>query len=76
MDTTITVQDIANVVNLIDMATSRGAVKGDELLTVGQMRQKFVAFIQKVEEENAKTAAASENNGDVVDATAAEESAQ
>ena len=44
-DITLNVQDIINVVKIIDVVSERGAVKGDELSSVGQVRDKLVAFV-------------------------------
>ena len=38
-------QDIANAVRVIDVCSSRGAVQGDELSSVGQVRDRLVAFL-------------------------------
>lgn len=56
----ITLSDIAMLVNLIDVCSSRGAFKGDELLTVGQLRVKLNQFVtenapkEEKEEEKAE----------------------
>jgi hypothetical protein len=38
---TIDINDIAAVVKLIDIVSTRGAFRGEELLIVGAMRNKF-----------------------------------
>ena len=38
-------QDIANAVRIIDVCTQRGAVQGDELSSVGRVRDRLVAFV-------------------------------
>ena len=38
--------DISNVVQVIDMVSSRGAIRGDELAPVGILRERFVAFLK------------------------------
>lgn len=52
----ISINDIISVVSLIDIVSSRGAFKGQELTTVGSLRDKFESFIehnkQKEEEKN------------------------
>lgn len=42
----LSLNDFALVVNIIDACTERGAFKGNELAPVGQLREKFVAFIK------------------------------
>ena len=42
---TLGLQDIANAVKVIDVCTSRGAVQGDELSSVGRVRDRLVAFV-------------------------------
>ena len=55
-DVILNVQDIINVVKIIDVVSGRGAVKGDELSSVGAVRDRLVAFVnanapQPTEEE-------------------------
>jgi hypothetical protein len=42
----LSLNDFALVVNIIDVCTERGAFKGNELAPIGQLREKFVAFIK------------------------------
>lgn len=42
----LSLNDFTLVVNIIDTCTERGAFKGNELAPVGQLREKFVAFIK------------------------------
>jgi hypothetical protein len=42
----LSLNDFALVVNIIDACTERGAFKGNELAAIGQLREKFVAFIK------------------------------
>jgi len=44
--TTITINDLQIIVNMIDVCTKRGAFEGSELLTVGQIREKVAAVIK------------------------------
>ena len=44
-DVGLNVQDIINVVKIIDVVSGRGAVKGEELSSVGTVRDRLVAFI-------------------------------
>ncbi len=38
--------DIQACVQIIDVATQRGAIQGDELLQVGTVRERLVAFLR------------------------------
>lgn len=42
----ISLQDIAFVVQLIDVCTKRGAFEGNELTSVGTVREKFDTFVK------------------------------
>ncbi len=42
----LTLNDFALVINIIDACTERGAFKGNELAAIGQLREKFVAFVK------------------------------
>jgi hypothetical protein len=42
----LSLNDFALVINIIDACTERGAFKGNELATIGQLREKFVAFVK------------------------------
>lgn len=43
---TISLNDFVIAVNIIDVCSQRGAFKGDELASVGQLRDKFAAFVK------------------------------
>ena len=43
---TIDINDIAAVVQLIDIVSTRGAFRGEELLIVGAMRNKFSEIVK------------------------------
>jgi hypothetical protein len=58
----LTITDIAATVQLIDVVTSRGAFRGEELSQVGALRDKFAAFVKTAQEQEA--AAAAENSVD------------
>jgi hypothetical protein len=45
-DTQLTLNDFALVISVIDACTERGAFKGNELLAIGNLREKFVAFVK------------------------------
>lgn len=42
----IDVQDIAAAIQVIDVASSRGAWQGSELSSIGNLRDKFAAFVE------------------------------
>lgn len=42
----ISLNDIANVVQVIDMVSTRGAIRGEELAPVGILRERLVAFLK------------------------------
>jgi hypothetical protein len=42
--------DITAAVRIIDVTTQRGAIKGDELVQVGTIRERFVAFLRHAQE--------------------------
>lgn len=42
----IDINDIASVVQLIDVCSTRGAFRGEELLIVGAMRNKFAEIVK------------------------------
>ena len=46
MDADITINDLASVVNLIDILTARGAFRGEELSPVGALRDKLAAHVK------------------------------
>lgn len=45
-DVNITLQDLATIVNIIDVCSQRGAFKGEELSVVGQVREKVAAIVK------------------------------
>jgi len=42
----LTINDIAAALQVIDIVTSRGAFRGDELSQVGALRDKLAAFVK------------------------------
>jgi hypothetical protein len=42
----LNLNDFIAVVNLVDVCTERGAFKGNELLAVGTIRERFSAFVK------------------------------
>lgn len=47
MDTNITINDIIMMVNIIDACSERGAFKGNELASVGTLRDKLANFVRE-----------------------------
>lgn len=45
----ISLQDMKNVLVLIDLCTQRGAFRGAELASVGQLYEKIQKFVQQTE---------------------------
>lgn len=43
--------DIQASVQIIDVTTQRGAIKGDELVQVGTVRERLVAFLRYAKEQ-------------------------
>jgi hypothetical protein len=43
---TIDINDLVSVVQLIDIVSTRGAFRGEELATVGAMRNKFSEIVK------------------------------
>lgn len=52
--TSITLNDLAIVINIIDTCTERGSFKGPELITVGSIREKFASFIRENQKNEPK----------------------
>ncbi|MFA7407638.1 MAG: hypothetical protein WCY93_07350 [Anaerolineaceae bacterium] len=46
----ITVQDINAAIQIIDVCSTRGAFKGEELAEVGTLRNKFAAVLKSASE--------------------------
>lgn len=51
MSEQLNLNDFATAVSIIDICTERGAFKGNELLVVGQLREKFAKFINETANE-------------------------
>ena len=49
----LTVNYIVAAMQIIDVVTSRGAFRGDELSQVGALRDKFAAFVAAAQEAQA-----------------------
>lgn len=54
METNITISDMIMMVNLIDACAERGAFKGNELATVGTLREKLADFVRANQPEDQK----------------------
>ena len=68
-DVGLNVQDIINVVKIIDVVSGRGAVKGEELSSVGTVRDRLVAFVNA----NSPQPPAEEEVSETVDSAKTEE---
>ena len=49
VEPTISIQDLNVVLSVIDICAERGSFKGNEMLTIGTLREKIAAFIQHSE---------------------------
>jgi hypothetical protein len=68
----IQLHDLANVLNLIDVAAKQGLFSGDQLSAIGAMRQRFHAELKEqapeegnvsnISDENLETEIVSESN--------------
>lgn len=67
-NTQITIADLDSVKNIIDLASSRGAFRGEELSQVGLVYDKLTAFLNTVIEQakaqEASNAEAGETQGE------------
>ena len=50
----LTVQDLQNLKNIIDVASQRGAFKPNEMMTVGQVYTKLESFLGAVSQAQAQ----------------------
>lgn len=57
MENTITINDLASAVRIIDAVTARGAIRGEEMSQVGALRDKLVAFINAAQAAQAPESA-------------------
>lgn len=46
MEPQLTLNDLASVIRLIDVISSRGGFKGEELSEIGALRDKYLSFLQ------------------------------
>lgn len=56
----VTVNDLANVYAIIDLASKRGAFQASELSAVGSVANKVKAFVDHVQAQQAEAEAAAE----------------
>jgi hypothetical protein len=47
----LSLNDIMGAVQIIDIVTQRGAIKGEEMVSVGTVRERFVAFLRHAKEQ-------------------------
>ena len=59
---TISLQDLALAVNIIDVASKRGAFEGKDLSTVGQVRDNIHAFLVANAERSQENSEISEDS--------------
>lgn len=50
-DTSLTTNDIHTMIQLIDVCASRGAIRGDELILVGNIRSKLKDIVKEPQGE-------------------------
>jgi len=62
----ITIQDFDSVVKIIDVCSTRGAIRGEEMAGVSAVREKFAAYVKDFVER--QKAAQSEQSVPVADA--------
>jgi len=65
----LTVNDIAAALQVIDVTTARGAIRGDELSQVGALRDRFAAFVRAAQEQAAAEQSTETAGEDTVDTT-------
>jgi hypothetical protein len=53
----LTINDIGAALQVIDVATARGAIRGEELSQVGALRDRLAAFLRAAQEQAEKEAA-------------------
>jgi len=63
----VTVNDLVNIYNIIDLASKRGAFQANELSSVGAVANKVKEFVGHV--QAAQEAAAAEQGGENADVT-------
>ena len=69
----LSLADLAAVVQIIDVASKRGAFEGAELESVGGVRNRLGAFVDASQEASAEEASATDEAGDAVEVEEVEE---
>jgi len=69
----ISLRDLDQIAQIIDLATQRGAFRGGELSTIGQLYDKLATFLNSVKEQQEAAKEAAEAEGVEVDDTDAVE---
>jgi len=72
MEAQLTINDIAAALQVIDIVTSRGAFRGDELSQIGALRDKFAAFVRASQEAQEAAEKAKQSEELTVDTSAAQ----
>lgn len=49
----LSLQDIANALQIIDIAVSRGAIRGEETSSVGMVRDRLASFLASAQKQQA-----------------------
>ena len=62
----LTLNDIAAVVQIIDVVTARGAIRGDELSQVGALRDRYAAFVAAAQAQEQEATAKEEQTVNTV----------
>lgn len=47
-ESNINVEDAALMIKLIDVVLTRGAIRGDEMIEVGNLRARLIGFVQEM----------------------------
>ena len=47
----LSLNDIAAAVQIIDASSARGAIRGEEMVAVGTVRERFMAFLNHAKEQ-------------------------
>lgn len=63
-ESNLTLQDIAVALQIIDIASARGAIRGEEMATVGQCRNNLAVFLKAAQEQQAAQVETETNGGE------------
>jgi hypothetical protein len=75
-DAGLSLQDISACVQVIDVVSQRGAIRGNELQAVGTLREKLVGFLKAAQENGQPVDIPGEENADEAQAETAAEAAE